>query len=220
MYAKSAAAAAYSLEDRRLTFAALPFQAPANDAHGAQVAAATTDEFTARLEEDALWAQSTPRRSVEEAVAKYSNARDIAKALDVHFLVRGALAKNGSGYSLAMSLIDGGSERILESGTVQIPGDALTPRYHSDIGYVEGDMSFAALKAEAKRVEDKPVEALDVRDLTIRAYTSWAGHHGAEAKAAYAKASDLLKRALALSPDDREATWVTVEINLCDCVMA
>ncbi len=217
---KSAAIVPYSLEDRRLTFAVLPFQAPANDAHGVQVAAATTDEFTARLEEDSLWAQNIPRRSIEEAVAKYSNARDMARALDVHFLVRGALAKNSGGYSLVMSLIDGGSERILKSETVQIPGEALTPRWHSDIGYVEGDLIFAALQAEAKRVENKPADTLDVRDLTIRAYVSWSGHHGAEAKGAYANASELLKRALTLSPDDREATWVTAEINLCDCVMA
>jgi tetratricopeptide (TPR) repeat protein len=210
----------YSLEDRRLTFAVMPFQAPASDSHGVQVAAATTDEFMGRLEEDSVWAQYAPKRAVEEAVAKYSNPRDIAKALDVHFLVRGTLTKNGGGYSLAMTLIDGDSERILESGTVQIPGDSLTPRYQSDIQYVENDMGFAALKAEAKRAEDKPDDELDVRDLTIRAFTSWAGHHGAEGKDAYAKASVLLKRALALSPDDREANWVTAEINLCDCVMA
>jgi tetratricopeptide (TPR) repeat protein len=219
-HGNSAAVVPYSLEDRRLTFAVLPFQAPANDAHGAQVAAATTDEFTARLEEDSLWAQNTPRRSIEEAVAKYSNMRDIAKVLDVHFLIRGALAKGSSGYSLALSLIDGNSERILKSQTVEIPGEALTPRWRSDIEYAEGDMIFAALQAEAKRAEDKPIDALDVRDLTIRAYVSWAGHHGAEAKGAYANASELLKRALVLSPDDREATWVTAEINLCDCVMA
>ena len=219
-HGNSAAVVPYSLEDRRLTFAVLPFRAPANDAHGAQVAAATTDEFTARLEEDSLWAQNTPRRSIEEAVAKYSNMRDIAKVLDVHFLIRGALAKSSSGYSLALSLIDGNSERILKSQTVEIPGEALTPRWRSDIEYAEGDLIFAALKAEAKRAEGKPADALDVRDLTIRAYVSWAGHHGAEAKGAYANASELLKRALALSPDDREATWVTAEINLCDCVMA
>jgi tetratricopeptide (TPR) repeat protein len=220
LHGKSAAIVPYSLEDRRLTFAVLPFQAPANDAHGAQVASATTDEFTARLEEDSLWAQNTSRRSIEEAVSKYNNARDIAKALDVHFLVRGTLTKTSSGYSLVMSLIDGGSERILKSETVQIPGEAITPRYRSDIEYAENDLGFAALEAEAKRVEDKPADALDVRDLTIRAFVSWSGHHGAEAKGAYANSSDLLKRALALSPDDREATWVTAEINLCDCVMA
>lgn len=164
--------------------------------------------------------QNTPRRSIDEAVGKFSDARDIAKALNVHFLIRGALAKISGGYSLVMSLVDGGSERILKSETVEIPGEAFTPRWHSDIAYVEGDLGFEALKAEAKRVEDKPVDALDVRDLTIRAYVSWAGHHGAEAKGAYANASVLLKQALAISPDDREATWVTVDINLCDCVMA
>jgi tetratricopeptide (TPR) repeat protein len=217
---KGAAIVPYSQEDRRLTFAVLPFQAPANDAHGAQVAAATTDEFTARLEEDSLWLQNTPRRSIEEAVAKYSNARDIAKALDVHFLVRGALSKNSGGYSLAMSLVDGSSERILKSETVKIPGEALAPRWRSDLEYVENDFDYMALQGEAKRIENKPVDGLDVRDLTIRAYVSWAGHHGAEARGAYANASELLKRALSSSPDDREATWVTAEINLCDCVMA
>ncbi len=210
----------YSLEDRRLTFAVLPFQVPANDAHAADVAEAVNAALTARFEENSLWAQTTPKRAAAEAAAKYSTPREIAKALDVHFVVRGTVAKSAGGYALAVSLVDGGSERVLKSVTLDVPGDALLPRWRSDLAYAVEELGAAGLDAEVKRVESRPAETLDVRDLTMRAYVTWQTHHGAEAKGAYESASELLKRALALAPDDREATWVTAEINLCDCVMA
>jgi tetratricopeptide (TPR) repeat protein len=214
------APAAYSLADRRLTFAILPFQAPPNDPHGKQAAAATTDAFAALLEAEPLWAHTAPRRGVEEAVAHFSNERKIAKALDVHFLIRGTLAKDKDGYSVDAALVDGDSERVLATQSVAILGAALTPRWRADMQDVLDNLTFAALKAEAKLAENKPVEALDVRDLSFRAYATWATHHGSEAKDAYVTASDLLKRALTLAPDDHLATFMTADINLCNCVMA
>jgi tetratricopeptide (TPR) repeat protein len=65
----------------------------------------------------------------------------------------------------------------------------------------------------------KPEDELDVRDLTFRAWVAWSGHHGAEAKTAYLQSTTLLQRALAESPDDRLATFLVAEFNLCDCVM-
>ncbi len=218
--ANADAPAAYSLADRRMTFAVLPFQAPPNDPHGTQAAAATTDAFAALLEADTLWVHTTPRRSVEEAVAHLSSARKIAKSLDVHFLVRGTLAKNKEGYSVDAALVDGDSERVLATQSVTILGDALVPRWRADMQDALYELTFTALKSEAKRAESRPVDALDVRDLSFRAYTTWATHHGKEAKDAYVTASDLLKRALALAPDDHLATFMTADINLCNCVMA
>lgn len=216
----AAAAEPYSLEDRRMTFAVMPFQAPAGDVHGAQAAAATTDEFTERLEALTIWAHTVPRTSVDAAMAHSTRARDLAKALDVHFLIRGALVKNKDGYQVDAAVVDGDSERVIDTRSVSIPADALTPRWRSDVEDVLYGLAFGALKTEVKRVADKPADQLDVRDLSFRAYTSWVGHHGAEAQGAYETSTDLLKRALAAAPDDRLATYLTAEINLCDCVMA
>ncbi len=215
-----AAITPYSIEDRRMTFAVLPFQAPAGDVHGAQAAAATMDEFASRLEADTLWAHTAPRGSVEQALAHLTGARELSKALDVHFLIRGSLAKEKDGVKADVVVVDGDNERVLATQSVPILGDALTPRWRADLEDALDELGLAALKAEVKRAADKPVDALDVRDLSFRAYTSWEGHHGAEAKDAYIQSTDLLKRALAAAPDDRLATYLTAEINLCDCVMA
>lgn len=216
----AAAVAPYSIEDRRMTFAVLPFQAPAGDVHGAQVAAATTDEFTARLEANTLWTHAVPRGSVVQAMAHLTGARELARALDVHFLVRGSLAKDKGGYKVDVAVVDGDNERVLETRSVDIVGDALTPRWRADVEDVLEDLTLAALKVEVKRAASKPVNQLDVRDLSFRAYASWQGQHGAQAKDAYMQSTDLLNRALAAAPDDRLATYLTAEINLCDCVMA
>ena len=216
----AAAVAPYSIEDRRMTFAVLPFQAPDGDVHAARAAAATTEEFTAQLEANTLWAHTVPRASVEQAAAHFAAARDLAKALDVHFLIRGSLARDQGGYKVDVAMVDGDSERVLGTQSVAIPGDALTPRWRADVGDALDDLLLAALEIEVKRAANKPLNELDVRDLSFRAFTSWQGHHGNEAKNAYLQSTDLLNRALAAAPDDRLATYLTAEINLCDCVMA
>ena len=87
--------APYSLEDRRMTFAVLPFHAPPDDEHGAHAAKATTEAVLVNLESDTIFAQTAPRARVDAAVARISGARELAESLDVHFLVRGTLAPAG-----------------------------------------------------------------------------------------------------------------------------
>jgi tetratricopeptide (TPR) repeat protein len=76
------------------------------------------------------------------------------------------------------------------------------------------------METEVKREADTPIEQLDVRGLSFRALMSWRAHHGAEAQLGYSSATQLLQRALKLAPDDPAATWLTANINLCDCVLA
>ncbi len=210
----------YSIEDRRMTFAVLPFVAPADDARAMQVAKTTGEVINAELESDAIWAHAAPRRTVEEAVAHLTGVKDLAKALDVHFLVRGTVAKAVSGYTVNLLVIDGSSERVLGARQLAIPADALVPRWHDDLGEALWQLLLPALEVEVKHAADLPVETLDVRDLSFRAFVNWRAHRGKEAKAGYLSATELLNRALALAPDDPLATYLTAEINLCDCVMA
>ncbi len=209
----------YSIEDRRMTFAVLPFQAPAGDAHGAQAAAATTGQFADELDAATLFAHTIPRASVDKAIAHLTGMRELAQALDVHFLLRGSLTKTTAGYNVDAVLVDGGSERVLQTESVAIPGDALTPRWHSDVHDAIQSLVDSAMDREANAAENKPDNELDVRDLSFRAFEIWSTQHDEEAKDAYLKSTALLTRAWAVSPRDHLATYLMAEINLCDCVM-
>jgi tetratricopeptide (TPR) repeat protein len=218
--AKAVAVVPYSLEDRRMTFAVLPFTAPADDPRAQQIAKATNQAVTTYLESRTLFTHVAPTRSVEEAVARLSSPKALAKALDVHFLVRGAVVKDGAKDSVNLLVVDGSSERVLRTSTLKIEADALVPRYHDDLADPVRHLVTAGIEAEVKREADTPVDRLDVRALSFRALSSWLAHRGAEAKQGYNSATQLLSRALVLAPDDPAATWLTANINLCDCVLA
>ena len=204
-----------------MTFAVLPFQAPAGDATGAQVATAMTDAAFAVEEGKVLWAQVASRRSVEQALAKHASPRDLAADLNVHFLIRGNVTPAASGYNIEMLLVDGATERGLGTQALVVPAGALTPRYRWDIEGALGNLTFYAVQAEAERARSRPAEALDVRDLSFRAYVDWFGKkQEKDEKGAYVTATDLLNRALALAPEDPLVLYLTAQVNLCDCILA
>ncbi len=208
----------YSLEDRRMTFAVLPFDAPSGDAAAADVGRAVGDALTAEFEGDNLWAQLAPRQQVTQSVAKHAALKDVGRSLDVHFLVRGTVSRVPTGYSVDLFVIDSASERVLRKRTVAVPSGALLPPWRVDIFYAEQSLSYNALMREVERVKDRPAESLDVRDLSFRAFVTWNTLNQSNARRGYDEASPLLKRALELAPDDKLALYVTAVINLCDCV--
>jgi adenylate cyclase len=209
--------AAYSAQDRRMTFAVLPFTAPAGDEAAAKVAAATTDAATAVQETKTRWAVVAPRASVALAIAKYTAIHDIAQALDVHFLIRGNVSRAASGYDAEILVVDGETERVLGTRSVAIPTGQLTPRSGEELDRrALGFLTYKALEVEVQRAKSKPDAALDVRDLAFRAYVDWGSQSG---EAGYRSAMRSLTRALALDPNDGLALSLTAEINLCDCVI-
>ncbi len=210
----------YSIDDRRMTFAVIPFQGPSNDPHGMQVAQATAEAVTASLERLPQILQIVPPRSVADAVRRLARPRDLARALEVHFLVGGTVTRSDAGYSVGLTVTDGSTEHVLQTADLSVTGEALQPRWRDDIEYAMYRLWYAAMKDEAERAADKPFSQLDVRDLTFRAYTYWIAHPGAAAKNGYTTATDLLHRALTLAPDDPLALELTAVVNLCDCTMA
>jgi class 3 adenylate cyclase/tetratricopeptide (TPR) repeat protein len=214
-----AVVAPYSTQDRRMTFAVLPFKAPADDKEGEKVAVATTEAAFAMQERRNLWAQVAPRGSVEQALARHAATRDLAADLNVHFLIRGNVTRVSSGHNVEMLVVDGATERVLGTRLLTLAAGALTPRRLDELDSALGGLTFKALTAEVERARNKPVASLDVRDLSFRAYVDW-GHKKQEKdeKGAYLTATDLLNRALVLAPDDPLALSLTARINLCDCV--
>lgn len=202
-----------------MTFAVLPFQAPADDKAGAQVAAAVTEAAMGVQERKAVWAQVASRRSVDEAVKEHSAAKDIAAALDVHFLLRGRVTQAATGYNAELLVVDGPTERVLGARTFAAATATLDARQREDLESALGWLTYNALQAEVQRARSKPDTSLDVRDLSFRAYVNWNDKkHDRDEKGAYVAATDLLNRALALAPDDPLALYLTARVNLCDCV--
>ncbi len=218
-FVKPAVVAPYSAQDRRMTFAVLPFQAPAGDMEGAKVATAMTEAAFAVEEAKVVWAQVAPRRSVEQALARHAGARELAAELNVHFLIRGNVTRVASGYNVEMLVVDAATERVLGTKSVALAAGALTPRRREELENALGGLTYQALTAEVERVRNKPTESLDVRDLSFRAYVDWGNKkQEKDEKGAYITATDLLNRALKLAPDDPLALYLTAQVNLCDCV--
>ena len=75
--------APYSIADRRMTFAILPFESPSGDAAAARVANSVGEAATAAQESDTLWTQVAPRRSVEQAIRVHATTKDLGAAFNV-----------------------------------------------------------------------------------------------------------------------------------------
>jgi TolB-like protein len=203
-----------------MTFAVLPFQAAADDSHGVQIAKSTGDQVLTMLEARKELISVVPHASAELASAHESGMKKLAKELDVHFLVRGTVARNADAYKVTVLGIDGDSERVLTTQSLTVAKDELTPHWRDEVAGVVQQLIGAGLQAEVKRARDKPPDALDVRDLTFRASVDWRAQRDADGKAANAHANELLDRALAMAPDDQYALRTVATVNLCDCVNA
>jgi tetratricopeptide (TPR) repeat protein len=118
-----------------------------------------------------------------------------------------------------MMVVDGATERVLDSKMIAIGDGTLSPRLRADIDDAVGWLTYKALEAEVQRARAKPSDALDVRDLSLRAYAEWNEKKGQrDEKGAYTTATELLDRALKIAPDDPLALRLTAQVNLCDCV--
>jgi tetratricopeptide (TPR) repeat protein len=216
LHRSHAAVVPYSSNDRRMTFAALPFLVADQDARTKEAAAANSRAYAAALERNDWWATTVDQGAVELAAARFRSSRDIAKALNVHFLLRGTASRTPTGYSVSASIVDGETERTILTDTVKADDPSLLSSRTADYDDSVAELITSALHVEVERAATKPEESLDVRDLTFRGYTYWF-QHGGNAEA-YQTAQRLLDRALKLSPDDFLALEVTAEVNLCDCV--
>jgi TolB-like protein len=203
-----------------MTFAVLPFQSAADDPHGVQVAKATADEIRTMLESRKELISVISRASAEQASARETSMKQLAKELDSHFLVRGTVARSAVGYHVTVVGVDGDTERVLATQSLKVANDELTPHWRDETLAAVQVLLSAGIDTEVKRARDKPDDALDVRDLTFRASADWHAQRDADGRAANAHANELLNRALAMAPDDLYALRTLTTVNLCDCVNA
>ena len=206
----------YSAADRRMTFAVLPFEAPAGDATAERLARSTLEKAQAQQELRYLWARVTPQAQVARALPEHPALDSLAQVLGVHYLLRGTVIRQGEGHTLELSVIDGQSGRVLDRRSLRSePGPEVPER---QVNWALGNLTFSALKHEVARAQDKPEADLDVRDLTFRAY-ALNDADGPPAEV-YARRKRDLDRALALAPDDLTALFVSARVHLCECLRA
>ena len=209
----------YSIQDRRMTFAVLPFQAPTDDPTGTRVAKAMTEAAFAAHEQFTEWAQIVSATRAEQASARHASIRDIASDLHVHFLLRGKVTSAASGYALSLLLVDGATERVIASRTMAVGVGPIASRPPDALVIAIFGLIQKALEIEVERTRGKPLDALDVRDLTFRAFVDWRRlRERNDESGAYKSAMDLLQRAFAISPNDPLALSITAHVSLCECV--
>ena len=75
-------------------------------------------------------------------------------------------------------MLDGATEHVLATSELSVASDATVPRWSGHIFNAVWHLVYAALEAEVKAESDKPVDALDVRGLSFRAYVDWHQHRG------------------------------------------
>jgi hypothetical protein len=208
----------YSANDRRMTFAALPSLFSSQETRDADVAAANTDAYGGALERNDWWAHTAEREAARQAATQFHSVREIAKALNVHFLLRGTLRKTSTGHAIDLRMLDGESEREIAVDTLNFADPLLKAEPLGMYDNAIAGLIYSALQVEVKRAEAKPEHELDVRDLTFRGYVYWT-QHGGDGEG-YRVAQGYLERALGLAPHDFLALEATAEINLCDCLQA
>ena len=211
----------YSAEDERMSFAVLPIEAPPGDSFATELARMSTDDLYSAVDRNVLWARLARASEVTVALRQSSAPRELARALHVHFLLRGSVVRDAAGYTLTLHTVDGLSERSLGTKSLSTPTAAIRPGWSDDIAEASYLLGRFGLEEEVRRAEPLPEASLDVRDLAFRAFDDWGHERMADnPKGAYNTASRLLQRALSLSPNDALALWLSAHINLCDCVMS
>ena len=203
---------AYSEQDRRMTFAVLPVTAPADDKQAIAFASALTDAVIDQ-HTTSPWSRVISRGGAEDAAKKYTSARDVGRALDVHFVVRGTVVRTAGKFATSFTVTDTRTELTLGTTQFMWPPDKVVSRHSSEVDSVVGYWLDRGGYVELAVVKAKSPQDMDVRDLTLLAAVTWK-----QDKPSYDKVVPLLQRALAEAPDDRAALRLSARVNLCECI--
>ena len=126
VFLRPEAAAPYSIQDRRMTFAVLPFSAPTGDKEAGQVATAMTEAVFAGQEGRKRWALVASRGSVEQALTRHTGVRELASDLNVQFLLRGNVTRAASAYKVQYLGNEAGLPTLAQIAAVRREFEALS----------------------------------------------------------------------------------------------
>jgi adenylate cyclase len=195
--------------DRRMAFAVLPISAADGDKATAAFASQVTEGIVTR-QTISPWARVVSRESTEEALRGHPGIKELGRALNVHFIIRGTVVRRGENFNTTLSLIDAESDRVLATQELKWPSNKpFNPKNTIFRVDVVGSLEGEAYGVERQRSKNKRPEDLDALDLVYLASGEWKGD-----ESSYKAVMSLLQRALSLSPDDPRALRVMAYVNL------
>ena len=197
--------------DTRMTFAILPLSYPDGDKQAAAFAISLAETLVTR-QTNSPWSRAVSRESAEAAVKKYPSLRDVGRSLNVRYLVRGHVTRNGDKFVTSLSVVDAESEQVLRTEEVAWPVARPLNVFREELDHAMGMLAGAGYARELKQVKLKNPEDLDARELAYLARNKWNN-----TMEGYEEATRLLNKALALAPDDPLALMLVFRMNLCDC---
>jgi TolB-like protein len=194
-----------------MSFAVLPLTSPAGDAGAAQFASTLTDAIVTR-QANSPWSRVVSRESVEAAMKRAASPREVGRALNVRYIIRGNVIHSGDSFTAQLAAVNADTEQVL--GTQEIAWPAARPVniLREELDSAIGALAGKGYRLEVEQAKQKKPEELDARDLVYVARDTWRND-----KESYDKAMPMLRHSLELAPDNALALIVTARINLCEC---
>ncbi len=191
--------AAYSAQDRRMSFIVLPFDNLNGEAAQNGVAERITRDLTDRIATDT----TIPVVSATTAAVyrgKATDLRAIGRDYEVHFALTGSAQRQGGRLIVAATLYQIADERSLWSRRFDRPAGSEV--LGAIVRSIYTDAIQAAINAEVARARGDHPDSLDARDFYLASLeSSLLPFNKANRLAQIA----LLDKALALDPDNRQA---------------
>jgi len=197
--------------DTRMSFAVLPIAAPQGDTEASDFANALAEALMLR-QANSPWSRAVSRESVQNALRSHPAPRDVGRALNVRYLLRGGVMRQGNNLAATIAVVDAESDHVLGSEQILWPVQRKMNAYRREFEQPVArlaDRAYAQELADAKR---KKSGELDARDLAYLANDAW--NHS---KTGYDAAMGYLQRAMAQAPDDRLVLTLLAKVNLCEC---
>lgn len=197
----------------RLSIATVPFGTIPADVQNAQLALALDTELRnglSRLGSGTLF--SLPR-----TVATERDPRQVARELNVRYVLTGTLKRDARRLDVQAQLIDGETGAFVWSDAFTYPQDLSNQADRLAAGRLSAALRLQLLQLEAQRAMRKPAGDLDATDLAVLAYTVVYGPEYSD-RARMREAGERLARALALEPNNllaltTRADWLMYELD-------
>jgi class 3 adenylate cyclase/TolB-like protein/Tfp pilus assembly protein PilF len=189
----------------RLSIAVLPFETPGGGPENDYLADALTEDLTSDLSRIA-GSFVISRGTAATYAGREIDAREIARDLNVRYLLEGSVRRSDDMYRVSVQLTDGETAQQLWAERYErAAGDMYA--FQSEVtGRVARSLNLQLKEAESRQAARTRAGNPDAEDLALRAWAEiWTRPQSPETNA---RALELVARALTLDPENAEASGV------------
>jgi TolB-like protein len=155
-----------------MSVAVAPLAAPGGNADVSQLAETLTHNIATRLTREGGWGTSPRARVtlIDAAAAKGGVApSELARRLNVRYVLEGELRGSGNGYALNLRLVEGSTVGQVWSQRDQWQDDDISAESSTKLRNLTADLRAALQGAETRRIVAKRLADLSAMELVLRA---------------------------------------------------